>query len=96
VTEPVPNPDLPGEAGLPAPPTPSLAKRLRSDATTLAGMRSQVARAERANPSQRERILGGAPLAQIVQGLQEIEAIVAADRARLAYVKAHPGILPAE
>ncbi len=60
VTEPVPN----GPGGhLPsAPPTPSLAKRLRSDEVTLEGMRSRVARAERAGPRQRAKILGGAPL----------------------------------
>jgi hypothetical protein len=96
VTEPVPNPNAPFDDESSAPPTPSLTRRLRSDATTLAGMRSQVARAERADHSQRGRVLGGPPLAEIVQGLQDIEAIVAADRARLAYVKAHPGILPAE
>jgi len=96
VTEPVPNPNAPLGDESPAPPRQSLAKRLRSDQTTLAGMRSQVARAERAKPSRRERILGGPPLAQIVQGLRDIEAIVAADSARIAYVKAHPGVLPGE
>jgi hypothetical protein len=96
VTEPVPNPNAPLGTGPPAPSTPSLAKRLRSDETTLAGMRSQVARAEHADPRRREKVLGGAPLGQIVSGLRDIEASVAADRARVAYVKSHPGILPAE
>jgi hypothetical protein len=59
-------------------------------------MRRQVARAEHAGPSRREKGLGGAPLGQIVSGLRDIEASVDADRARIAYVKAHPGILPAE
>jgi hypothetical protein len=59
-------------------------------------MRSQVARAERANPRQRKQLLGDAPLARIVQGLQGIQAIVATEQARAAYVQAHPGILPGE
>lgn len=59
-------------------------------------MRSQLVAAERAGARQREKILDGAPLAQIVQGLQQIEAVVAADKARIAYIKAHPGVLPAE
>lgn len=96
VTESVQNPNEPGGYAPPAPQRPSLAKRLRSDETTMRGMRSQVARAEHASPSRRERILDGAPFAQIVQGLRQIEAVVEVDRARIAYVKAHPGVLPAE
>jgi hypothetical protein len=94
ITEPVPN-GPGGNIGL-APPTPSLAKRLRSDEATLAGMRSQVARAERAGPRQRKKILGGAPLAKIVRGLQGIQAIVADEHARSVYTEAHPGTLPGE
>ncbi len=95
VTEAVPNPDSPGPpATVPAPP--SLAKRLQRDRVTLAGMRSQVARAEHAGPRQREKLLGGAPLPQIVQGLRDIQAIVATEQARIAYVHAHPDILPGE
>jgi hypothetical protein len=94
VTESVPN----GPGGLlpSAPPRASLGARLRSDEVTLAGMRSQVARAERAGPRQRKKILGGAPLPQIVRGLRDIQAIVATERARIAYIRAHPGILPGE
>jgi hypothetical protein len=94
VTEPVPN----GPGGLlpSTPPTPSLAKRLQSDEVTLKGMRIQVARAERASPRQRKKILGGAPLPQIVQGLRDIQAIVATERARVAYIQVHPGVLPGE
>jgi hypothetical protein len=95
VTESVRNPNAPG-SGAPAPPRPSLPARLRSDQTTLTGMRSQVARAERAGPRQREKILDGAPLAQLVQGLRYIEAIVAVEAARIAYIDADPGVLPAE
>lgn len=103
VTEPVPNPNAPLGEGSLEPPSPSLATRLRADETTLAGMRRQVARAEHggpgtehAGPGPREKALGGAPLAQIVSGLRDIEASVAADRGRIAYVEAHPGVLPAE
>jgi hypothetical protein len=31
-----------------------------------------------------------------VQGLRDIEASVAAEEARVAYIDAHPGVLPAE
>ncbi len=94
VTESVPN----GPGGLlpSAPPTPSLAKRLQSDEVTFKGMRSQVARAERAGPRRRKKLLRGAPLPQIVQGLRDIQAIVATERARIAYLQAHPGTLPGE
>ncbi len=94
VTEPVPN-GPGGNIGLVGR-TPSLAARLRSDEVTLRGMRSRVARAERANPRQRKQLLGDAPLARIVQGLQGIQAIVATEQARAAYVQAHPGILSGE
>jgi hypothetical protein len=94
VTVPVPN--GPGGTAPPAPPGPSLATRLHEDRRTLSGMRSQLARAEHANPRQRRRILGGAPLAQIVRGLDYIEAIVRADEARIAYLAAHSGVLPLE
>lgn len=94
VTEPVPN--GPGGIVASAPPRPSLTTRLRSDEITLKGMRSQVARAEHANPSQRAKLLDGAPLPQIVQGLQRIQSIVATEKARIAFIHAHPGILPIE
>jgi hypothetical protein len=94
VTEPVPN-GPGGNFGL-APQTPSLAARLRSDEATLRGMRRQVARAEHASSRQRKRTLGGAPLGQIVQGLRDIRAIVATEQARIAYLRAHPGVLPSE
>jgi hypothetical protein len=94
VTEDVPN--GPGGSAPPAPTRPSLAKRLQRDRVTLDGMRSEFARAEHAGPHEREKILDGAPLAQIVQGLRDIEAIVAADEHRIAYIAAHPGVLPLE
>jgi hypothetical protein len=96
VSEPVANSNEPGADAPAAPRTPSLAKRLRSDETTLQGMRSQVARAEHAGPRLREKVLYGAPLAQILQGLRQIEAVVAAEEGRIAYIEAHPGVLPAE
>jgi hypothetical protein len=93
VTEQVPN----GPGGLPgpAPPTPSLATRLRGDEVTLRGMRDQLARAEHASGGRRAKLLGGGSLAMLVQGLRQIRAIVASDKARLAYERAHPGVLPA-
>ena len=96
VTEPVPNSNEPGADEPAAPRTPPLAKRLQSDETTLKGMRTQVADAEHAGPRRREKALDGAPLAQIVHGLRQIEAAVAADQGRIAFIKAHPGVLPAE
>lgn len=59
-------------------------------------MRSQVSRAAHARPGHREKILHGAPLSQIVEGLREIEAIVAAEKGRIAYLAAHPDVLPLE
>jgi hypothetical protein len=94
VTEAVPN--GPGGNRPTAPPVPSLATRLRRDRITLAGMRSQVTRAAHASPGQRQKILHGAPFSQIVQGLRGIEANVAAEEGRIAYLAAHPGVLPLE
>jgi hypothetical protein len=59
-------------------------------------MHSQVAMAEHANPSQRAKLLHGAPLPQLVQGLRDIQSIVATEKARIAYLQANPGILPGE
>ncbi len=75
---------------------PSLQQQLRRDRTTLAGMQSQVARAEHASGAQRKKILGDAPFSQILKGLAGIRRIVKAEEARLAYERANPGILPAE
>ena len=96
VTESVHNPNEPGGYAPPATQAPSLAKQLRSAEVTLQGMRSQVTRAEHAGTRQREKILNGAPLAQILEGLRRIEAVAAADRARITYIRVHPGVLPAE
>ena len=95
VTEAVNNPDSPGPPAA-EPATPSLARQLQRDRVTLAGMRSEVASAEHAGPREREKLLDGAPLTQIVHGLRDIEAIVVADEGRVAYVAAHPGVLPIE
>ncbi|HEV3034232.1 MAG TPA: hypothetical protein VGX72_05530 [Solirubrobacteraceae bacterium] len=95
VTEAVNNPDSPGPPAA-EPPPPSLAKQLQRDRVTLAGMRSLLARAAHANPRKREKLLDGAPLSQIVHGLRDIEAIVVADASRMAYIAAHPGVLPLE
>jgi hypothetical protein len=94
VTESVPNSNEPGMPA--APRTPSPARRLRSDETTLAGMRTQLASAEHADPHRRVKILHGASLVQILQGLRQIEAVVAVEKARIAYIEAHPGVLPGE
>ena len=96
VTEAVNNPDSPGPPAA-EPAQPSLGEQLRRDAVTLRGMRSEVARAEHAtNPRQRKKVLRGASLPQIVHGLQDIRGIVTSERARIAYIRAHPGILPGE
>jgi len=58
-------------------------------------MRAQVARAELAHGSQRAKLLRGAELRYLLQGLQQIRSIVALERARIAYEHAHPGLLPA-
>jgi hypothetical protein len=94
VTEAVPN--GPGGSRAPAPQAPSLGKRLHQDAITLAGMRGLLARAAHAPPARRQQILHGAPFAQILQGLRQIEATVAVERARIAYIASHPGVLPLE
>jgi hypothetical protein len=59
------------------------------------GMRAQVARAEHARGYQRAKALGGTPLATLVQGLREIQAIVANEKARIDYQRTNPGVLPA-
>jgi hypothetical protein len=93
ITLQVPN----GPGGLPGPPPsmPDLATRLRADELTLVGMRAQVARAEHASGRQRVKVLHGAPLGSLLEGLQRIGGIVASERARLEYDRAHPGVLPA-
>lgn len=93
VTEQLHTPDAPPE---PIAPQLSPAAQLRQDRRTLQGMRNQVASAERATGAQRERLLRGAPLAQLLRGLRELRAIVADEQARIDYVRAHPGVLPAE
>jgi hypothetical protein len=94
ITEQVPN-GPGGAAGLPHGP-PSLASRLRSAETTLAGMEAQVAAARHASPSERSKLLHGGSFAMIIEGLRQIRGEVAAERARLGYDSAHPGRLPAE
>jgi hypothetical protein len=76
----------PAEAGASPPPTPPLSVRLHRDERTLAGMRKQIASGGRG--------AGGAPVPTLRIGVHDIEGIVAAERARLAYEQAHPGVLP--
>jgi hypothetical protein len=73
-----------------------LAAQLRSDQSTLNGMRAQVAAVEHAKPSQRAKLLDGVPLRQLLQGLNDIQSIVATEKARIAYLQTHPGTLPPE
>ncbi|MGP0100659.1 MAG: hypothetical protein ACLPUT_03435 [Solirubrobacteraceae bacterium] len=75
---------------------PSLAAQLRSDRITLTGMRAQVARVERATPGRRAQLLDGVPLSMLLQGLRQIRSSVATLTARIAYERAHPGVLPPE
>jgi hypothetical protein len=94
VSEAVPN--GPGGVPLTPPPNPSLSARLRLDRMTLQGMRRQVATEEHASPGRRAKLYGGVGLAQLAQGLHDIGAIVETEQARIAYLSAHPGALPAE
>ena len=89
-------PNGPGGVASAQPATPSLAKRLQSDARTVAGMQAQVRAARRAPASKRSAVLHGGSFSMIVQGLAQIRGDVAAERARLAYTASHPGLLPAE
>ena len=90
-------PNGPGGARASAQPaTPSLVKRLHSDTKTLAGMQAQLRAARRAPASKRSAVLHGGSYSMIVQGLTQIRGAVAAERARLAYIASHPGLLPAE
>jgi hypothetical protein len=49
-----------------------------------------------AKPSERAKLLNGVPLAQLLRGLHQIRAVVAGDQARIAFLRNHPGILPAQ
>ena len=73
-----------------------LSAQLRSDEATLASIRRHVSQVEHASPGMRAKLLDGVPLAQLVRGLHGIRAIVAGERARIAYVREHPGLLPTE
>jgi hypothetical protein len=79
-----------------APIAPSLNKRLQLDTKTLAGMQAQVLAARHASPSMRAKILHGGSFSMILTGLAQIRGDVIAERARIAYQSAHPGLLPAE
>ncbi len=94
VTEHVP--DGPGGIAAEAPQPPPRAARLRSDEATLRGMRAQLGQARHAHGRGRARALHGAPLTMIEQGYRQLRAMVATERARIAYEQAHPGVLPAE
>jgi|GEM_PF-5109583 len=59
-------------------------------------MRAQVNVAKRVGPSRRAKVLHGALLSMIVEGLHDIEGIVRVEQARLDYARAHAGILPLE
>jgi|GEM_PF-1497594 hypothetical protein len=73
-----------------------LVARVRSDERTLRGMSAQVAAVLQAKPSERAKLLGGVPLVQLLQGLHQIRADVAGEKARIAFLREHPGILPPE
>jgi hypothetical protein len=72
----------------------SLSVQLRSDEATLASMRRQVSRVQRAKPRARPALLDGVPFTQLLRGLHGIQLIVAQERARIAYERTHPGVLP--
>jgi hypothetical protein len=73
-----------------------LAAQLRSDERTLHTMSAQLTAVRHAKPSERAKLLGGVPLPQLLQGLDRIRAIVTGEKARIAFLQKHPGILPAE
>ena len=76
----------------PRPPT----AQLQADERTLRGMDTQVAAVLRANPSERLKLLNGVSLTQLLRGLHQIRAVVAGEKARIAFLANHPGILPPE
>ena len=59
-------------------------------------MSAQLTAVRHAKPSERVKLLGGVPLPQLLQGLGQIRAIVTGEKARIAFLQKHPGILPAE
>jgi hypothetical protein len=93
LTESVPN--GPGGIEITPPPTPSLAHLLRRDEITLQDRRTQLARIRHANPALRRKLLHGTPYQTFQQAFREFQAIVNAEQARVAYQRAHPGLLPA-
>jgi hypothetical protein len=78
-------------------PTPRpLAAQLRDDERTLRRMNAQVTAVLHAKPAGRSKLLNGVPLPQLLRGLRQIDAVVAGEHARIAFVQNHPGILPPE
>jgi len=73
-----------------------LATQLRADEGTLRAMSAQVAAVKHAKSTERAKLLNGVPLAQLLQGLQQIRAVVAGEKTRIAFLQNHPGILPPE
>jgi hypothetical protein len=74
----------------------SLAAQLRSDQGTLNQMRAHLAAVEHAGPRERAKLLDGEPMPMLLKGLSSIRSVVADEQARVAYLNAHPGILPLE
>jgi len=73
-----------------------LAAQLRADERTLRGMSAQVTAVLHAKPPERAKLLDGVPLSQLLRGLHQIRADVDGERARIAFLENHPGILPPE
>jgi hypothetical protein len=73
-----------------------LTAQLRADEGILRRMTAQVRAVLHAKPPERARLLNGVPLGQLVRGLQQIRADVAGERARIAFLQNHHGILPPE
>jgi hypothetical protein len=80
----------------PGPAPRPLATQLRADEGTLRAMSAQVAAVLHAKPAERAKLLNGVPLAQLLRGLQQIRAVVAGEKARIAFLQNHPGVLPPE
>ncbi len=89
-------PNGPGGGRAPESRVPSLASRLHSDERTLAQMEAQVRDARRLRGREPTKALHGGSFSMILEGLSQMRGDVAAERGRIAYEAAHPGLLPAE
>ncbi|HEY0516851.1 MAG TPA: hypothetical protein VGD00_06995 [Solirubrobacteraceae bacterium] len=88
--------DGPGGLAGREPQLPPRASRLRSDEATLRNMRRQLEQAGHGHRSRGRHTPPAPPRSMLEQGYVQLQAIVRAERERIAYERAHPGVLPAE